>query len=130
MLRKQKLEKDKFIISNCLFSFMREYRFTGQWMFYVAAIICFFTVLFIPLGVWFIISARRARIKIDEDFFSYTMFTEKVIRFKEIKTLKLGKKVEVRYKVGYVIPTFATVVPLIVEMKNEKMIKQTCEIYA
>ena len=102
---------------------MREYRFTGQWMFYVAAIICFFTVLFIPLGVWFIISARRARIKIDEDFFSYTMFTEKVIRFKEIKTLKLGKKVEVRYKVGYVIPTFATVVPLIVEMKNEKMIK-------
>lgn len=89
----------------------------------MASVVCFLTIIMIPLGIFFIWAARRAQIKFEDGAMHYTMFGTKVIPFQDMKKLELLRPVQVRYQMGYAIPTFATVVPFQITYGDNKKIK-------
>lgn len=89
----------------------------------MAAVVCFLSLILIPLGIFFIWAARRAQIKIENGTMYYTMFGTKVIPFAEMRKLDLLRPVQVRYQIGYAIPTFATVVPFQITYGDNKKVK-------
>lgn len=99
------------------------YKFTGKSLFYMASVVCFLTIIFVPLGIFFIWAAQKAQIRIESGTFYYTMFGTKAIPFSEMTKLELLRTVQVRYQLGYTIPTFATVVPMQITYGSNKKVK-------
>ena len=98
---------------------MTTYKFIGQKLFYAAAAISFLTIIFIPLGIYLIITARKAQIELTNKEIKYMMFKEKIIPYPTIKSITITKQVDVRYKIGYTIPTFATIVPIEIIQRDD-----------
>lgn len=90
---------------------------------YMAAFVCFITVMFIPLSFLFIYIARKAYIKIDDQNFTYKMVRTKVIPFANINRIRVGSVVQSRNMINSTILTFATVVPLIIHYNDNKKMK-------
>ncbi|MBI5392734.1 hypothetical protein HZA96_02590 [Candidatus Woesearchaeota archaeon] len=97
----------------------------GKILFYIAAFICFISLIGIPVGILFIIMAYRAKIVILDDAVVYTMLFTKTICYKDITKIMLAKPVSPRLYMGNAAPgvfiNVVTVVPLIIESKDKKI---------
>lgn len=95
------------------------YQFKGRCLFWLAGLICLFSIVLTPVGLIFIYMAMTAYIKIENDMFVYKMLTTKRIYFRGIRKMYLSRPVEARYKVGYAFVNFATVIPLTIEYQEK-----------
>jgi len=104
------------------------FRTKGKVLFLVAAFICLISIFLSPAGIVFIYMALTAEIVIDDDSFRYRMLRKRVVPFQEIEGITIGRPQKPAYYVstdagGYSSISFATVIPLIIELHGDRKLK-------
>lgn len=108
------------------------YPFQSRGLFYVAAFICFISVFMIPVGVVFVVMARRARIEITDTEFVYAMLSTKRILFTNISGLALLPQANARLYQGttYIAIQAVHVWPLEITYEHGKKLKLSLNHFA
>ncbi len=55
-----------------------------------AGVLCCLLIIGIPLGIWFIVAARRAKVGISDEGFAWTFLGTTAHRWEELETLSVG----------------------------------------
>ncbi len=103
----------------------QEYKFKGKGLFYIAASVCFLSVILFPLGLYFIYMGRTAKIIIRDDVFQYYMWGKNEINYGEIKSLTIKRLANANYIIGDQRINFATVVPFEIETQAGKKVRMS-----
>jgi len=96
-------------------------------LFTIAAIICFISLILIPVGIIFIIIMIRANITFQDNALQYTMLTTRTIHLDQVKNITLAKLNYATYEVSRGSGDAGRVIPnprqLILTTKDNKIYK-------
>ncbi len=80
----------------------------GKMLFYLAGIICVFTLFGIPFAIIFFYMAAKAKIELTDDSLVYQMLTRKVIPYSEIEEMRFLRHISIGHEnvgeLAHVVP--------------------------